>query len=150
MSLELHIVSSKDDLEAICAQMHPQLWDDVNQMTSYDPETLKRFLETGNVLVLVYEGDKIAGAAVASEILHPSKNSDTLFINEVDTHPDFRRRGVATMLMQEMLKIAKERGLSEAWVGADKGNEPAHALYRSLNPDEIEEGATNYSFKIKS
>jgi len=127
--------------------MQPDLWGKDNEMTSYDPAALQRFLEAGNILVLVYEGDNIAGAAIATEILHPSKNSDTLFINEVDTHPDFRRRGVATMLMDELFRIAKERGLSEAWVGADKDNDPAHELYKKLRPTAVDDG-TIYTYEL--
>jgi len=145
--VEIRRITTSDDLDAICAQMQPHLWGQDNEMTAYEPGSLKKFLETGNILVLVYEGSRIAGAAIASEILHPSKNADTLFINEVDTHPDFRRRGVATMLMEEMLKIARERSLSEAWVGADAGNDPAHELYKKLKPTKTED-CTNYDYKL--
>lgn len=140
-------VTLNDDLNAICAQMQPGAWGKDNEMTSYDPEALRKFLENGDVLILAYEGERIAGAGLASIILHPSKNADTLFINEIDTHPDFRRQGIATLLMTELFKIAEGLGLSEAWVGADEGNEPAHNLYKKLGPTGLDPN-TIYDYKI--
>src|SRR5262245_60668886 len=116
-------VKAADDLEAICAQIQPELWGKDNEMTAYEPVLLKDFLANGNVLVLVYEAAKIAGIATAYPMPHPSKGGSSLLVYELDTHPDFRRQGIGTVLMEELLKIAKEQGLSEVWVGADDGNE---------------------------
>jgi ribosomal protein S18 acetylase RimI-like enzyme len=146
MPSDIRRIVATDDLEAICAQMTPEGWGKDNEMTRYDPASLKVFLEHDNYLVLAYDGDKIAGAAIASVVLHPSKNSDSLFINEVDTHPDYRRQGIAMKLMEELLAISRERKLSEAWVGADEGNTPAHELYKKLNPYELDPN-TIYGYK---
>lgn len=140
-------VSTSDDLAAICAQIQPELWGKDNEMTAYEPELLKEFLEKGNYLVLVYDGDKIAGAATAYPLPHPAADGSSLYVHEVDTHPDYRQRGVATMLMKEMLKIAKEQGLYEVWVGADEGNEAAHNLYKKLNPYE-QDPCTIYAYHV--
>jgi aminoglycoside 3-N-acetyltransferase I len=139
---------TSDNLVAIAAQIQPELWDEDNEMTAYEPELLKKFLDgEGNHLVLVYEGDKIAGIAIAHELLHPAADGSSLYVHELDAHPDYRQKGVGTMLMEEMFKIAKERGLAEVWLGADDGNEPAHALYKKLKPTE-EDPCTIYSYKI--
>lgn len=145
--LQIRSVNSDDDLQVICDQMQPDTWGKDNEMTAYEPELLRDFLEKSNYLVLVYEGDKIIGAATAYPLPHPSKGGNSLYVHELDTHPDFRQRGVGTMLMQEMLNIAKEQGLAEVWLGADDGNEPAHALYKSLHPYE-EDPCTVYAYKI--
>ena len=140
-------VDPNHDLAAICAQMQPDQWAADNEMTSYQPEALRRFLDKGGILMLAYEGDKIAGAALCYEIPHPD-GEDTLYVHELDTHPDFRRRGVAKQIMSELFKLAKERGLHEVWLGADQDNEAANALYKSLSPSEIDPTVT-YTYKAQ-
>ena len=68
---------------------------------------------------------------------HPA-GEDALYVHELDTHPDYRRRGIATQLMQEVQKIAREKGLMEVWLGTETDNDAANGFYRSLNPSEVE------------
>jgi ribosomal protein S18 acetylase RimI-like enzyme len=49
--------------------------------------------------------------------------------------------------MHAIRDIAHEMGADEAWLGADEGNDPAHALYRKLGPDEIDPGVI-YSYRV--
>lgn len=146
MSTVAKIVRTSDDLAAICTQMQPDNWAADNEMSSYKPESLKQFLDKGGILLLAYEGDKIAGAALCYELPHPD-GDDTMYVHELDTHPDFRRRGIATALMAEVMKLAKQRGYSEVWLGADKDNPAANELYQKLGPNEVEETVT-YSYKL--
>jgi len=139
-------VDLSHDLAAICAQMQPDQWAADNEMTSYQPEALRKFLDKGGILMLAYEGDRIAGAALCYEISHPD-GEDTLYVHELDTHPDFRRRGVGTQLMNELFKLAKERSYTEVWLGADQDNQAANALYRRLKPSEIDPSIT-YTYKV--
>ena len=104
-------------------------------MDPYEPERLRTFLEAGGVLLLAKDGDNIAGAIVAHILPDPSGKS-MFFVFSLDTHPDYRRQGIATLLMNKCKDIAKEKGLAEVWVIADSDNEPANSFYRSLNPDE--------------
>ncbi len=146
MQFTVRRISFDENPQAICAQMQPDTWGKDNEMTAYEPALLRSFLEAGNYLVLAYEGDRIAGAATAYPLPHPSAGGSSLYVHEVDTHPDFRQRGVATKLMGELFAIAKEQGLSEVWLGADDGNEPAHALYKGLHPYEADH-CTIYAYK---
>jgi diamine N-acetyltransferase len=140
-------VKISDDLSSICAQMQPSNWDKANDMSSYQPEALKKFLEAGGVLLLAYDGATIAGAALCYVLPHPS-GDDTFYVHELDTHPSYRRQGVAKQLMQKAMALAKEQGLDEVWLGADQDNPPANHLYKSLLPTEIEP-TTTYSYKVK-
>jgi ribosomal protein S18 acetylase RimI-like enzyme len=146
MQATLKKVLVGDDLAAICAQMQPGKWAPDNEMTSYQPESLKRFLDKGGILLLAYEDEIIAGAALCYELPHPA-GEDSLYVHELDTHPDFRRRGIATQLMNEVRRIAVERNLTEVWVGTETDNNAANALYRNLGPDESEQ-CVIYSYKI--
>jgi len=145
--LLLQIVTTHDDLDAICAQMQPGLWAVDNQMTSYKPELLRKFLESGGILLLAKDGDKIAGAVIAYKLLHPA-GEDSLYVHELDTHPDYRRQGVATMLINKCREIAKDMNLAEVWLGTETDNAAANGFYKTLNPDEIESSVI-YAYKVQ-
>jgi ribosomal protein S18 acetylase RimI-like enzyme len=126
--------------------MQPRLWGNDNEMTSYQPEQLKKYLENDqNLLLLAYEGEKIAGAALCYILPHPA-GDHSLYVHELDTHLNYRRQGVATKLMQELFTIAKQRKLKEVWVGTETTNKIADAFYKSLMPYEIEPSII-YSYK---
>ena len=148
MSLTLHVVTTDDDLTAICEQMQPGKWAKDNEMTSYQPEHLASLLKNDkSLLLLAYDGEKIAGAALCYELPHPA-GDHSLYVHELDTHPDYRRHGVATTIMERLMEIAKERKLTELWVGTEMENTTARSFYASLKPYEIEE-AVIYSYKVK-
>jgi ribosomal protein S18 acetylase RimI-like enzyme len=143
----LELLTTGDNVEAVCAQMQPDLWGKDNEMTSYQPDKLKAYLQAGGVLILAKDGEKIAGAALCYLLPHPA-GDDSLYVHELDTHPDYRRQNVATKLMQEAQKIAKEKNCTEVWVGTEATNTAADTFYRSLDPYEIEPSVI-YAYKVK-
>lgn len=148
MPLDLRLITPGNDLAAICEQMQPDAWAKDNEMTNYSSDKLRIFLEDDkNLLLLAYDGDKIAGAALCYEMPHPA-GEDSLYVHELDTHPDYRRHGVATAIMQKLMEIAKERGMKELWVGTETENTKARSFYESLKPYEIEPSII-YSYKVK-
>lgn len=147
MAFTLHTVSKADDLRQICEQMQPDGWGEDNEMSSYQPESLKAFLEADGILLLAKDGKKIAGAALCYIHRHPAGN-DSLYVDELDTHPDYRRQSVATQLMNKVGEIAKGKGCREVWVSTETDNAPADAFYRTLDPYEIEPSYI-YSYKVK-
>ena len=48
---------------------------------------------------------------------------------EIDTHPDFRRRGAARALLRAMEDACRARGVDTAWLVTSASNEAAMALY---------------------
>ncbi len=145
--LNLELVSKGSDLASICEQMQPDKWAEDNQMTSYQLERLKEFLEAGGILVLAKDGDKVAGVAICYKLLHPAGES-SLYVRELDTHPDYRRQGVATLLMNKCKEIAKSESLTEVWLGTEADNDVANAFYTALDPDEVEPSVI-YAYKVK-
>lgn len=146
--LRLHQVAGKDDLAAICEQMQPDSWAKDNEMTSYQPDKLRAFLKDDkSLLLLAYDDKKIAGAALCYELPHPA-GEDSLYVHELDTHPDYRRHGVATAIMEKLREIAKDRAMTELWVGTETENTKAQSFYESLKPYEIEPSVI-YSYKVK-
>ena len=46
-----------------------------------------------------------------------------LLVYEVDVHEAYRHRGVATSLLAELARIARERGIAEGFVLTDLDND---------------------------
>jgi ribosomal protein S18 acetylase RimI-like enzyme len=80
-------------------------------------------------LLLGYVGDRPAGFVSAVEVFHPDKPPE-LFLNEIAVVSEAQRRGVATALIEELKRIARQRGCVNMWVLTDQHNEAAKNLYR--------------------
>lgn len=146
--MKISVVSTEDNFEAICAQMQPGEWGKDNEMTSYQPEKLRKYLGGENTLLLLAkDGEKIAAAALCYVLPHPA-GKDSLYVHELDTHSDYRRQGVARQMMQELQKIAAKKGLKEIWLGTETDNDAANAFYKSLSPSEIEPSVV-YAYKVE-
>jgi len=65
-----------------------------------------------------------ATAAIAP---HPPRG--VLYVDALATHPDFRRRGVATTLLDEADRLAARAGLTAVALDTGIENRPARALY---------------------
>lgn len=62
---------------------------------------------------------------------------ETAELIRIATAPKFQRRGVANMLMQEILSCAKDCGCERMMLEVRRSNIPAQALYRKFGFDEI-------------
>ena len=76
-------------------------------------------------------GGPVVGFASAVTYLHPDKPVQ-MWINEVATAPDRRRRGVATAVVRRMLEHARSLGCASVWLGTEDDNDAARGLYRAL------------------
>jgi len=113
----------------------------------FTAESLSGFVaDARNIYLVAHVGGQLAGTLHAICYQHPS-GPTYVYIDEVDTDEVFRRRGVATRLMGAVMEIGRDAGASEAWLGADDGNEAAHALYRKLQPSDMDPGVI-YTYKV--
>lgn len=134
------------DLAEIAGQLNAA--DSEVTSKNFTGESLKKFLaDPDNFYLVAWVDSKLAGMVHGYKLQHPAGVA-YLYIDEVDTVKEFRRQGVARALMQEALQISKELGCSEAWLGTEHDNEPAKALYESLQPDEVENGPI-YTWKVQ-
>jgi len=80
--------------------------------------------------IVAVEEDKIIGFAAAS--YHPEDFLGQVYIVAVD--PEHRRKGIATQLTEECLRMIKAKGLDLAMVetGGDPGHAAARATYESM------------------
>jgi ribosomal protein S18 acetylase RimI-like enzyme len=60
----------------------------------------------------------------------PRPPVDSLYVDALATHPEFRRRGIALALLGEAERAARERGLGQVALDTAAGNTAAQALYR--------------------
>ncbi|MFD3702408.1 GNAT family N-acetyltransferase [Nocardia sp. NPDC058658] len=74
-------------------------------------------------------GDDLAGAVVA---FRSQEDPNDLYIQDVITHPDFRRRGVTTALLNHVRTWAIEVGCGRLYLTSEPGNVRAHATWMSL------------------
>ena len=150
-SLQVHVVKPEDDLDTLVAQINSAQWDDANEMTTYDTASLSEYLRCSDtVFVVCHDASTIPptllGFASSRFQLKPYDRERWLYVDEVDVAADQRRRGAGKAIMSKLISLAQEHGCEEVWLGTEPDNDPANALYQSLDPDEAE-SFVGYTFE---
>jgi ribosomal protein S18 acetylase RimI-like enzyme len=107
-----------------------------------DVAALHAFLadQRHHLLIASVDGQP-AGFVTAIELLHPDKPRPEMFLYELGVDEAFRRRGVATALMDRLVGLCHERGCGELFVLTDEANAAAMATYRKAGggrePDAV-------------
>lgn len=98
---------------------------------------LERLLGQEHVvaLVAVADGD-VAGGLVAYELDKFEQARREIYIYDLAVAEAWRRRGLATALINRLREVAAERGAWVVYVQADYGDEPAIALYEGMGRRE--------------
>jgi aminoglycoside 3-N-acetyltransferase I len=115
--------------------------DDDDYSTAPPPDAyLEQLLATPTVIVLAaLAGEDVIGGILAYELPKLEQARSELYIYDLAVAELWRRRGVATALIDEVRRIARQRGAWTVFVQADTipADEPARALYRKLASEEI-------------
>ncbi len=90
----------------------------------------------GFIALTASEGTSIVGGLTAYELPKPEKERSEIYIYDLAVAQAHRRRGIATALIDEVRRIAAARGAWVVYVQADKGDEPAIALYTKVGVRE--------------
>lgn len=98
-------------------------------------------------IAVAIEGGTVVAFASAVHYLHPDKPAE-LWINEVGVAPTHRRRGLARRILHALFERGAELGCGEAWVLADRDNEPALRLYGSVGGLRARDDVTMFTFRI--
>lgn len=97
-----------------------------------DPQQLDAFLnDPRHILVLAVDDGIVVGMASGTELFHPDKPPQ-LFINEVGVAETHQRQGIGRELVGALVKLAKERGCTCAWLGTDTDNVAGQACFGSV------------------
>ncbi len=113
-------VASLDDLDGIYAL-------DKSEQDGYLRETIEKTLQDPAMLTLVAEDNgNIIGYINFSFVL------DEAELNKVVTHKDYRGRGIASALINEAIKILKEKGIITIFLEVREDNVVAQKLYEKI------------------
>lgn len=94
-----------------------------------------------NWLAVALIENLVVGQCMAVVLQTPDKGSE-IFLNEIGTGDDWRRRGIARALLGSLFARADAAGIDEIWLGTEIDNLPARALYK--NHAATEEAAVIY------
>ncbi|GAB3268004.1 GNAT family N-acetyltransferase [Sinomonas notoginsengisoli] len=101
----------------------------------------------GHHLLLAEDADgRAVGFVSGVETSHPDKGTE-MFLYELAVAPDWRRRGVASHLVNALAEIARELGCYGMWTGTEPGNEAALATYLSTGA-RLEPGTTTVVYDL--
>jgi aminoglycoside 3-N-acetyltransferase I len=101
--------------------------------TQGPPQRVRELLaDERTVFLVAFEGAEPIGFVLAYELMRRHGRPSQLLVYEVEVVKRHRRRGVATALMREVERLARERGIPEGWVLTDRSNAPAMAFYESV------------------
>lgn len=98
---------------------------------------LKRLLDSDTfIAVCAQSGGKVIGGLAAYVLEKFEQERKEIYIYDIAVLERFRRRGVATALIQKLKEIATEKGAYDIFVQADEGDAAAIKLYESLGVAE--------------
>ena len=114
----------RDDLPEVLA---------IESLSFSEPWTEEMFLyelsSEGISEVLVARTDEGSGLRIAG-FLCAWIVAGELQINNIAVHPGYRRRGVASQLLEEIIRRAKSMGAKAGYLEVRASNEAANALYQ--------------------
>jgi aminoglycoside 3-N-acetyltransferase I len=88
------------------------------------------------IAIVARVGSEMVGALAGYELVKFEAERSEIYIYDLAVQQAFRRRGVATALIEETKRIARDKGAWMVFVQADPPDEPAVALYRKLGVEE--------------
>ena len=102
-----------------------------------DDAYLRRLLGKPHFIALAaLAGDEVVGGLAAYELEKFEQARSEIYIYDLAVLEAHRRKGVATGLIRELQRMAKERGAYVIFVQADPPDAPAIRLYTSLGTRE--------------
>lgn len=89
---------------------------------------------------------KLVGGLAAYELKKFEQQRSEIYIYDLAVSAPYRRKGIATALIEKLKLIAKERGAWVIFVQADDGDEPAVQLYSKLG---IREDVIHFDISVR-
>ena len=102
-----------------------------------DAAYLRRLLASDTFIALVaLRGGEVVGGIAAYELPKFEQRRSEVYIYDLAVAAAHRRRGIATAMIEEILRIAAARGAWVVFVQDDYGDDPAVSLYDKLGTRE--------------
>lgn len=114
-----------------------EVFDDMDTYVGKRPSPgyLQRLLASAHFIALAaLTGDKVVAGLAAYELTKFEQERSEIYIYDLAVSAAHRRKGIATALIQELKRLASDRGAYVIYVQADTGpeDEAAIALYSRL------------------
>jgi aminoglycoside 3-N-acetyltransferase I len=106
----------------------------VRALADREPQTAL-LADERTIFLAAFDAEFPVGFVLAYELPRRHGDASILFVYEIDVQEERRRQGVATALMNELARLARERGIREGFVLTEESNEPAMAFYASLESE---------------
>jgi len=137
-----NFIGLNDELQALIHDINQALWDNANDMAHYELRALESYLTRQDTLFVachdVAENSRtLLGIGSARLEFKPYGCQRWLYVDEVDVCADQRQRGAGKAIMKKLIEYAADTDCEEIWLGTERDNRAANALYRSLDPDEV-------------
>lgn len=116
-----------------------QVFEEPDTYCAHQPDDayLRTLLESqGFVAVAAVQGERVVGGLAGYILPKFEQARSELYIYDLAVDPEHRRRGVASAMIEEVRRIAAQRGIYVIFVQADEGDEPAIALYNRFGAGE--------------
>ncbi|MDP3252306.1 MAG: AAC(3)-I family aminoglycoside N-acetyltransferase [Hydrogenophaga sp.] len=119
--------------------MFGEAFEDVPTYTRAQPDDayLRDLLSGASfVAVAALDGEKVVGGLAAYVLRKFEQARSEIYIYDLAVDAAHRRQGIATALIEELKRVARERGAYVIFVQADHVDAPAIALYTKLGVRE--------------
>lgn len=98
---------------------------------------LERLLARDSFIALIaLDGEQIVGGITAYDLPKPEQERSEIYLYDLAVAQSHRRQGIASALIAALQDIAAARGAWVVFVQADRGDEPAIALYTKFGTRE--------------
>jgi ribosomal protein S18 acetylase RimI-like enzyme len=104
--------------------------DVVVRLAEHEPQTAL-LADEHTIFVAAFQDAEPIGFVFGYELPRRHGHPSIFFVYEIEVHAAYRGEGVATKLFVELERIARSRGIREAFVLTDSDNGPANRLYES-------------------
>lgn len=104
----------------------------VERLAEREPQTAL-LADDRTVFVVAFDGDEPVGFAFGYVLPRRHGKPTSMFVYELDVDERYRRQGIATRLMRELLAAAPE-----GYVLTEPDNDAANALYESLGGTRVD------------
>lgn len=145
------ILPAEPHLMEALLDMFGEAFGDLESYSSKRPssEYQKKLLASDYFIPLAaFEGDEIVGGIAAYDLKKFEQERSEVYIYDLAVAESHRRRGIATAMINELKRIAAERGAYVIFVQADTDvdDEPAIALYTSMG---VREDVLHFDIPVK-
>jgi len=114
-------------------------FNDVDTYTAMQPGDayIRKLLSSDTfIAIAAFDNQRVIGGLAAYVLPKFEQERSEIYIYDLAVDEHFRRRGVATSMIEELKRIAVDRNAYVIFVQADYGDDPAVALYTKLGTRE--------------